>query len=230
MNVFEILREQIPVHSVIPLDGHGRKVLCISPGHSEAEPSMHVYEDHVHCFGCGFHADVTDVWRIMHRFEKSIDAALDLAREFNIRVPEFSEEAAQKAEGRRNRTITRPRRTTMRPCRSIPASSSGGRAGGSPPTSATVSSWGLPTAASRRPSRSGTAAASRASSAGNCRASRSISSRRPKSSRRATAPCSSRGTLLAARSWSRDTSTPWRPSPLGRPPSPSGGRGSRRPR
>ncbi|HZB10724.1 MAG TPA: toprim domain-containing protein [Rubrobacter sp.] len=101
MNVFEILREQIPVHSVIPLDGHGRKVLCISPGHSEAEPSMHVYEDHVHCFGCGFHADVTDVWRTMHRFEKNIDAALDLAREFNIRVPEFSEEAAQKAEGRR---------------------------------------------------------------------------------------------------------------------------------
>ena len=81
----------------------------------------------------------------------------------------------------------------MRPCRNIPASSSGGRAGGSPPISATVSSWELPTAARRRPSRSGTAAASRASSAGNCRASRSISSRRPKSSRRATAPCSSRG-------------------------------------
>jgi DNA primase len=61
MNVFEILQEQIPVHNAIPLDGHGRKVSCISPGHSDAEPSMHVYEDHVHCFGCGFHSDVTDV-------------------------------------------------------------------------------------------------------------------------------------------------------------------------
>ena len=41
---------------------------------------MHVYEDHVHCFGCGFHGDVTDVWHIMHGFEKNIDAALDDAK------------------------------------------------------------------------------------------------------------------------------------------------------
>jgi DNA primase len=58
-SVFEVIREAVPIGRLIWTNGH-RKALCIS--HSEKGPSMHVYEDRVHCYGCGFHGDVVDVW------------------------------------------------------------------------------------------------------------------------------------------------------------------------
>lgn len=32
----------------------GSKIKCINPEHEDKEPSMHVYENHAYCFGCGF--------------------------------------------------------------------------------------------------------------------------------------------------------------------------------
>src|SRR5215203_6114333 len=64
---------------------------------------MHVYEYHVHCFGCGFHGDVVKVWSAQKGFERQFEAALDLAREFNVRLPEMSPEARQKAQEQRSR-------------------------------------------------------------------------------------------------------------------------------
>jgi hypothetical protein len=62
---------------------------------------MHVYEDHVHCFSCGFHGDVTDVWAAMRGFGRPIEAALDLAREFGVALPELSPEARRRAQEQR---------------------------------------------------------------------------------------------------------------------------------
>ncbi len=84
------------------MNGH-RKISCISPSHADRTPSMHVYEDHVHCFACGFHGDVVDVWGVQKGLIRPIEAALDLAREYNVTLPEMSSEARQKAQERRGR-------------------------------------------------------------------------------------------------------------------------------
>jgi DNA primase len=99
-SVFEVIREAVPIGRLIWTNGH-RKALCIS--HSEKDPSMHVYEDHVYCYGCGFHGDVVDVWAAQKGIDRPIEAALDLAREFNVRLPEMNAESRQRAEERRQR-------------------------------------------------------------------------------------------------------------------------------
>jgi DNA primase len=99
-SVFEALREEVSIGQLVEANGH-RKTLCVN--HSEKTPSMHVYEDHVHCFGCGFHGDVVDVWGAQKGIDRPIEAALDLARAFNVRLPEMSEEARQKTQERREK-------------------------------------------------------------------------------------------------------------------------------
>lgn len=100
---FEVLRDEIRIERVIPgMNGH-RKISCVSPSHADRTPSMHVYDDHVHCFSCGFHGDVVDVWGIQKGLIRPIESALDLAREFNVTLPEMSEEARRKAQERRER-------------------------------------------------------------------------------------------------------------------------------
>jgi DNA primase len=102
MSIFDTLREQIPLERVIQADGHG-KVRCISPEHEDPSPSMHVYDAHVHCFGCQFHGDVTDVWGAIRGIQRPIEAALDLARKFNVKLPKMSDEARQKSEEARQK-------------------------------------------------------------------------------------------------------------------------------
>ena len=97
-SIFDVLRDEVPLDRIIAMNGH-RNILCIA--HDEKTPSMQVYDDHVHCFGCGFHGDVVDVWSRQRGIERPIEAALDLAREFNLRLPEMSEEGRRKAEERR---------------------------------------------------------------------------------------------------------------------------------
>ncbi|MFH1113712.1 MAG: phage/plasmid primase, P4 family [Pseudomonadota bacterium] len=41
----------------------GRNGFISCPNHNESEASCKVYEDHVHCFGCGFHADTIGIVR-----------------------------------------------------------------------------------------------------------------------------------------------------------------------
>ena len=36
----------------------GDHIVC--PGHEDKDPSLRIYQDHVHCFVCGFHADSID--------------------------------------------------------------------------------------------------------------------------------------------------------------------------
>ena len=102
MNVFETLREQVDIGRLIEL-GNGGKAHCVAPEHQDHNPSMHIYDDHVHCFACGFHGDVTDVWAAMRGFDRPLEAALDLAGEFAIELPEETPEARQKARERRDK-------------------------------------------------------------------------------------------------------------------------------
>ena len=100
MNVFEILREQVALDRVVPANVPTR-ARCVAPDHPDNLPSMHLYDYHVHCFACGFHGDVVDVWAAMRGFDRPVEAALDLAWEFGVSLPELSEEVRQKAAERR---------------------------------------------------------------------------------------------------------------------------------
>ena len=74
-DTFRLLRDRVPVTSVIDGAEVGKKIHCISPDHDDQNPSMHVYDERVRCFSCGFRADVVNVWGILHGFNKQIDAA-----------------------------------------------------------------------------------------------------------------------------------------------------------
>jgi DNA primase len=100
VSVFDLLRDEIHLEQLLQVNGH-RKIRCISPSHEDQDPSMQVYDDHVHCFGCLFHGDVVDVWSAQKGITRPIEAALDLAREFSVRLPEMTQEGRRKAEEKR---------------------------------------------------------------------------------------------------------------------------------
>src|SRR5215211_5460474 len=100
--MFEDLRDRVGLSLIVSANGSG-KARCVSPGHQDEEPSMHLYHDHAHYFACGFHGDVTDEWAAMRGFDSPVEAALDLAREFGMVLPEASPEAHQKARERRDK-------------------------------------------------------------------------------------------------------------------------------
>jgi DNA primase len=102
VTMFDFLRDRIELDQIVSANDSG-KARCASPDHQDEHPSMHLYDDHAHCFACGFHGDVTDVWAAMRGFDKPVEASVDLAREFGIELPEVSPEARQKARERRDK-------------------------------------------------------------------------------------------------------------------------------
>jgi DNA primase len=102
VSIFDFLTDRIRIDQIVSANGSG-KARCVSPGHHDEDPSMHLYEDHAHCFACGFHGDVTDVWCATRSFDKPLEAALDLAGEFGIKLPQANAEACQKARERRDK-------------------------------------------------------------------------------------------------------------------------------
>lgn len=107
VNVFESLRELVPVREVVErcaeVDEGSSTARCVAGRHPDNRPSMHLYEDHVYCFACGFHADVTGLWAAVHGIEGQIEAARDLAREFGIELPERDSEAQREAQACREK-------------------------------------------------------------------------------------------------------------------------------
>jgi DNA primase len=101
VSIFETLRDRVPVEQVA--GGHvGEKVLC--PAHADNNtPNLHIYGDHVHCFACDFHGDVVALWKVMHGFERPIEAALNLAREYGIDLPEQCPKTRKEIEQRRSK-------------------------------------------------------------------------------------------------------------------------------
>lgn len=96
MSIFDLIREQIPVSYLVEANCTG-KANCTSPDHPDDEPSMHLYDDHVHCYSCGFHGDAVDVWAVQRNFDRPIGAAVDLAREFGVELPDIDQAICQKA-------------------------------------------------------------------------------------------------------------------------------------
>src|SRR5215208_3330199 len=98
MSVFELLRDRLPVEEVVShvSEVQAQKARCVSGRHADKNPSMYLYGDHVHCYVCRFHADVTGVWAAAHRIENQMEAARDLAREFDIELPKGDLEAQER--------------------------------------------------------------------------------------------------------------------------------------
>jgi hypothetical protein len=99
MSVFEMLRESVSLEEITGAKT-GEKARCVAVGHTDTNPSMHNYGDHVHCFPCGFHGDVVDVWAAARGLEPGFEAALDLAREYSLDLLEVNPEARQNARER----------------------------------------------------------------------------------------------------------------------------------
>jgi DNA primase len=108
-NLFHILREQIDLAELggryidLTPSGHTLKGICPNPEHPDSEPSCYFYPDgRFYCYGCGLRGDVTDLWAVVRGTEPGIEAALDLAREYNVDLPERHPEAERTAVERRN--------------------------------------------------------------------------------------------------------------------------------
>lgn len=100
-DIFGILRERVPIEEVAGARV-GEKILC--PVHADGNtPNLHVYDDHAYCFACGFRGDVTDLWAATRNIDSSIEAALDLAREYGVEVPQADPETRRLAAERREK-------------------------------------------------------------------------------------------------------------------------------
>ena len=105
-DVIEHIREAIDfpalVGETIPLPRYpdGKPVLVRCPFHDDHRPSLAVYNDHAHCFGCGWHGDAF-TW-VMQRDRLTFRQALEaLAQKAGVPLRTLSPEEQQKAQERR---------------------------------------------------------------------------------------------------------------------------------
>ena len=105
--IFELIKDQVSLADVVArytdIKRSGKRIKACCPIHKESTPSFFVFADHAHCFGCGFHGDVIDLWAWVKGLQPGIEAALDLAREYNIHLPDRDPEAQEKAEKKRQK-------------------------------------------------------------------------------------------------------------------------------
>jgi DNA primase len=103
VSVFEALGEQVSLLEIVGryCDVRGGKARCVARDHRDANPSMHLYDDHVHCFTCGFHGDVVDVWATIKGLDRPIEAAFDLAQEYGVKLPKMNSEARKSIHAQR---------------------------------------------------------------------------------------------------------------------------------
>jgi DNA primase len=113
MNVFQRLREKLPLQEVasehLELDCSGAtaKSKCPYQDHEDNDPSCHFYPDErFWCFGCGRGGDVTDLWAAVKRLTPGIEAALALARAYEVDLPAVDPEAQKRVEERRSLEAT----------------------------------------------------------------------------------------------------------------------------
>ena len=70
--------KEVAAHYGLVIDRGG---MACCPFHEDKTPSMKVYEDHYHCFGCGEHGDATSYVARMFGL-RQIDAARKLSEDF----------------------------------------------------------------------------------------------------------------------------------------------------
>jgi DNA primase len=110
VSLFESIREQIDLvavadrHLDLAPSGSAMKGRCPYSDHDDENPSFYAYPDgRFHCYGCGRHGDVVDLWATLKGLRPGIEAACDLAQEYGISLPEADLEATDKADERRRR-------------------------------------------------------------------------------------------------------------------------------
>ena len=110
MNVFEKLRECVDLVELadrfteLRPSGNTFCGCCPFPEHQDNTPSFYCYPDQrFHCFGCRRHGDAVDLWAAVKGIEPGIEAALDLAQEYGVELPEMGPEDQKRAQERRER-------------------------------------------------------------------------------------------------------------------------------
>jgi DNA primase len=110
VSTFEMLRERVDLaelagrHTELKKSGRTLAGRCPFPNHQDSTPSFHVYPDgRFHCFGCRRHGDVVDLWAGVRGIEPGITAALDLAREYGVELPDRNPGGQREARERRDR-------------------------------------------------------------------------------------------------------------------------------
>jgi DNA primase len=109
VSVLEVLRAQVDLVGLAgrytDLRPYGKAHVgrCPYPDHEDKNPSFYVYaEGRYFCYGCRRHGDVVDLWAVVKGVRPGIEAALDLARECGITIPELDAEAQNEARRRRS--------------------------------------------------------------------------------------------------------------------------------
>lgn len=107
-SIFEKLRGEVDLaqlagcYAELRPSGRASVGRCPHPDHEDRSPSFYVYADrHFHCYGCRWHGDVVDLYAAVKGLRPGIEAALDLARECGVSLPEMDAEAQERAEERR---------------------------------------------------------------------------------------------------------------------------------
>ncbi len=61
MTNYSVLRHAVPLGAAAERYGTVRRGFMRCPFHADRVPSLKLYGDHFHCFGCGAHGDVVDL-------------------------------------------------------------------------------------------------------------------------------------------------------------------------
>lgn len=61
MTNYSVLRHAVPLDEAAERYGTVRRGFMLCPFHADRVPSLKLYGDHFHCFGCGSHGDVVDL-------------------------------------------------------------------------------------------------------------------------------------------------------------------------
>ena len=61
MTNYSVLRNTVPLDEAAERYGTVRRGFMLCPFHADRVPSLKLYGDHFHCFGCGAHGDVVDL-------------------------------------------------------------------------------------------------------------------------------------------------------------------------
>ena len=84
-NIFQDIKDRVDLRDLVRFYGldvnRGGFALC--PFHNERTPSLKVYEDHFHCFGCGEHGDHTDFVQKLFGLS-NIEAAKKISADFGL--------------------------------------------------------------------------------------------------------------------------------------------------
>ncbi len=86
MTIFEQVKSELNMLDVAKFYGasvsHG---MCLCPFHNEKTPSMKIYENNFHCFGCGEHGDVIDFTAKIFGIS-SVEAVKRLDYDFGLHI------------------------------------------------------------------------------------------------------------------------------------------------